>query len=72
MSINTVDQALNFLPEAAGTKAATPDFVSALKQAFAAIAGGIAAARAYEELTARGIPANVAVNRVFADHFGTR
>jgi hypothetical protein len=45
-------------------------FGSALHLYWDAMREGLAAAGKYQELTARGVPHDVAVRRVFNEHFG--
>ena len=47
-------------------------FVGALGTYWSALQAGHAAARAYQELTARGIPHEAAVQQIFNDHFSGR
>jgi hypothetical protein len=72
MSIKTIDEALDFLPEARTENAEKTGFVGYLMAVFAAIGDGFAAARDYETLVGRGVPADQAVKLVFAAHFESR
>jgi len=69
MSIKTIDSALDFLPEV--KNAASAHFKTAMT-IFRGIGEGLAAAAAYESQVARGVPANVAVRRIFEAYFATR
>jgi hypothetical protein len=71
ISISSVDKALNFRrepklgPGLAGVLAAVRTYWSAMLD-------GLAAARTYHELTTRGVPHEVAVEKTFDRHLSKR
>lgn len=71
MTIKTFDEALNFYP-APAHQSALSRFGGALQTYWSAMRQGLAAARAYHEMTARGVPHETAVQQVFSDHFDAR
>ncbi len=69
MTIKTFNEALDFYPS---PRAAMSRFGGMLQTYWSAMRHGLAAARAYHELTARGMPHETAVQQVFSDHFDAR
>lgn len=72
MSINTIDTALDFLPEASRASAKparSGSLFATIGAVFGAIGDGLAAARSYEELKARGVSHDKAIAHVFKAHF---
>jgi hypothetical protein len=70
-TIKSFDEALHFLPED-GHRHTLARFGKGLRTYWSALTEGHAAARRYHELTARGTPHDVAVQRVFSEHFRAR
>jgi hypothetical protein len=62
------DAALDFIP-GAGHRHTLARFGKGLRTYWSALTEGLAAARNYHELTARGMPHDVAVRKIFNDHF---
>jgi hypothetical protein len=71
MTIKTFDDALDFYPAPAHRRALSR-FGGTLRTYWNAMRHGLAAARAYHEMTARGVPHETAVQHVFSDHFDAR
>jgi hypothetical protein len=69
MTIKTFDEALDFYPS---SRAALSRFGGVLQTYWSAMRHGLAAARAYHEMTARGVPHETAVQQVFSEHFDAR
>jgi hypothetical protein len=72
MSINTIDTALDFLPEApraAAKPARTAGALGTVKAVISAIGDGLVAARSYEDLRARGVSHEKAIAHIFKMHF---
>jgi hypothetical protein len=68
MSTTNFENALAFLPPAKSASK-RPHILAALGLVARALREGHAASQQYHELTARGVPHEKAVKRVFADHF---
>ena len=66
-SISSLDKALDYEPQPK-LRAGLWHHVTTVGSYWSAILGGLAAARAYNELTARGVPHEVAVETVFDRH----
>lgn len=71
MTIKTFDEALDFYP-APERQPALTRLGGTLRTYWAAMRQGLAAARAYHTMTARGVPHEIAVQQVFSDHFEDR
>jgi hypothetical protein len=63
------EEALGFLPHEQ-TKGPVARFVALAGVCFGALRDGLAAAHKYGELTSRGVPHDVAVQKVFEQHLG--
>ena len=70
-TIDSFNEALSFYP-APNYRLALARFGGSLRTYCDAMRDGLAAARAYHEMTARGVPHDAAVQRVFSDHFDAR
>jgi hypothetical protein len=71
MTMNTIksfDDALDFYP-ADSRGSALSRFARTLQLYWTALADGLAAARAYNELMRRGVPHDAAVRQIFDAHF---
>ena len=71
-AIKNYDDALDFLPKYQGDEGLAVRFGNGLKTYWTALSAGLAAARAYHELTARGVPHEQAVRQVFELHLDSR
>ena len=71
-AINNYDDALDFLPKYQGEEGLVARLGRGLKVYWAGLADGLAAARAYHELTRRGVPHDRAVREVFEQHLDGR
>jgi hypothetical protein len=71
-AIKNYDDALDFLPTYQGDEGLAARFGKGLKAYCTALADGLAAARAYHELTVRGVPHDKAVREVFRLHLDRR
>ena len=71
MSIRTVDQALDFLPEVETGKG-HQGLLALLASVVSAIADGQRAAADYDRLTAHGMGQSEAAHKVFERHFKSR
>jgi hypothetical protein len=69
MAIKAFDGTLDFHPS---PRAALSRFGGVLQTYWSALWHGLAAARAYHEMTARGVPHETAVQQVFSEHFHGR
>ena len=72
MTIKTFDEALDFYPSPRAARTVISRFGGMLQTYWSAMRDGIAAARAYHEMTARGVPHETAVQQVFSEHFDAR
>src|SRR5262245_52885554 len=70
-TIKSFDEALDCFP-GAGHRHTLTRFGKGLRTYWGALTEGLAAARRYHELTARGMPHDVAVQRIFNEHFHAR
>jgi hypothetical protein len=68
--ITSYDEALDFLPKAAGPAEQT--FLSKLRALWEAMGEGMAAAQRYRELVGRGASPEQASAKVFAEFYGIR
>lgn len=66
MSNKAINSALDFYPAEPATG---PGFFGTVKAIFESIGEGFAAARRYQQLTGRGVPAGKAAETVFNEHF---
>ncbi len=71
-AIKNYDDALDFLPKYQGDEGLAARFGKALQTYWTALGAGLAAARAYHELTARGVAHEQAVRQVFELHLDGR
>ena len=69
-TIKSFDDALDFYPQ--GPVSALSRFWTTLQTFIGAMSDGLAAARYYHQLTGRGVPHDVAVQKIFGEHFGAR
>jgi hypothetical protein len=67
-TIKSFDDALDFYPAASG-RPLLSRIGQAVRLYATALGDGLAAARAYNELTRRGVPHDAAVRQVFDAHF---
>jgi len=70
-SISSADKALNFRGEPR-SRPGLADVVGAVRTYWSAMFDGLAAARTYHELTTRGVPHEVAVEKMFDRHLANR
>ena len=68
---DSFNDALDFYP-ARASRHALSRFGGSIRLYWNAMRDGLAAARAYHEMTSRGVPHDVAVRRVLSDHFEAR
>ena len=71
-TIKNYEDALDFLPKYHGEEGLAARFGKGLKAYWAGLSDGLAAARAYHELTRRGVPHDEAVREVFEAHLDAR
>jgi hypothetical protein len=67
-TIKSFDDALDFYP-APALRPALSRFGDVLRTYWNALRNGMTAARAYQELTSRGVPHDVAARHIFTAHF---
>jgi hypothetical protein len=70
-AIKSFDDALDFYP-GSGHRSALARVAGGVRLYFEAMRDGLAAARHYHKLTVRGVAHDVAVAKVFGEHFGAR
>lgn len=70
-TIKSFDDALDFFPRSERGPALSR-FGKGLRVYWRALVDGLAAARRYHELTGRGTPHDVAVQKIFDEHFSGR
>lgn len=71
-AIKNYEDALDFLPKYRGEEGLAARFGKGLKAYWTGLSDGLAAARAYQELTRRGVPHHEAVREVFEAHLDAR
>lgn len=71
-AIRNYDDALDFLPKYQGEEGLVTRFGRGLTAHWAGLRDGLAAARAYHELTRRGVPHDEAVREVFGSYLDAR
>lgn len=71
-AIRNYDDALHFLPKYQAEDSLAVRFAKGLRAYWTALCAGLAAARTYHELTARGVPHEQAAREVFELHLDTR
>lgn len=69
-TIKSFDDALDFFPRQ--PVSALSRFWTTLRIYLGAMSDGLAAARYYHQLTGRGVPHDVAVQKIFGEHFNGR